>query len=84
VVSFDLNTYVQAVVLNQSGISYCHTDPDPANHMIGCKVGSQFNIYDTSDFSLIKSLEAGTGQFYLLNNTVLCTTGAQINISDIP
>jgi hypothetical protein len=58
---------------------------DNTTGLIGCLTGNQFVILN-DNFELQKSLpvDVTAGYFYLLNNTVLCTSGTQIKVSDIP
>jgi hypothetical protein len=53
---------------------------------LGCLTGDQFAILNREDLTLYKSLtvQADVGLFYLLNGSVICSSGAQIKLSDIP
>lgn len=69
--------------------SLAYTGPcnlDPVSNKLGCLNGDQFVILNRDDLTLYKSLtvDAGGVGFYLLNGSVICSSGAQIKLSDIP
>ena len=59
---------------------------DPVTEKVGCLNGNQFVILNVEDFQLIKSMpvQGNAGLFYLLNGKVICSSGTQIELSDIP
>ena len=59
---------------------------DPVTEKLGCLNGNAFVILNSDDFQLYKTLpvQADAGLFYLLNGKVICSSGTQIELSDIP
>ncbi|MBL7857773.1 MAG: hypothetical protein JNM57_08790 [Cyclobacteriaceae bacterium] len=59
---------------------------DPVTKKLGCLTSNQFVVLDPDTFEVYKSLDVdpSVGLFYLFNETIICSSGVQIKLSDIP
>jgi hypothetical protein len=58
---------------------------DPVSAMLGCTDNDRFLIIDPENFGLIKTYNVRQGNSYqLINDAIVCSTGCQIKLEDIP
>jgi hypothetical protein len=81
VIKYDLETNTAELTSN-SITGPCNYDP--VSKKVGCHSGNQYVIMESDDFQVYKSIPVSDGTYFLLNETVICTSGAQIKLSELP
>ena len=81
VIKYNLETNTEELTSN-SVTGPCNYDP--VSSKIGCHSGNQYVILKSEDLQVYKSIPVSDGIYFLLNETLICTSGAQIKLSELP